>query len=136
MRDYEMMVILHPELDAAGIKGTMEAIAARIGRDGEVTRMDLLGRRKLAYVVRKVQQGTYVLYNFTAPPAAIDPLKQFLRVEQHETVIRYLILIDEKRGIRPPAQPLPEIEEAEAEEPVEETIEVVLEAEAEAGAEG
>jgi small subunit ribosomal protein S6 len=129
MRDYEMMVILHPELDAAQLKGMIETLQTRLARDGEVARVDLIGRRRLAYPMGKVHQGIYVLANFSFPPSAIDGLKQWLRVDCHETVVQHLLLIDEKRGIRPPSQPLPSDEpavEAAAELEVDDTVHVVL----------
>lgn len=126
MRDYEMMVILHPDQDAAGIKSSLEGISARISQDGEVTRMDLLGRRKLAYGVRKVHQGTYGLLNFTVAPDKIDGIKRHLQIDMRDQVIRYLLLIDEKRGIRPPAQPMPETEPEAVEAAEEEDLTAVV----------
>lgn len=123
MRDYEMMYIIHPEQDAAGLKVIMDSLDTRINRDGTVTAHDLLGRRRLAYPMKKQTQGIYCLINFTISPELIGGLQQFLAIDHHETVLKYLLLVDEKRGIRPTAQTLPEISEealaaaaAEAEE--------------------
>lgn len=115
MRDYELMVILHPDLDNEAITGTMDRLKERISALGELTAADLLGRRRLAYVVRKQTQGMYALLNFTSDPAQIAVIKQFMRVDLHDQVIRFLLVKDEKRGTRPPAQPLPGDEEQEEE---------------------
>lgn len=116
MRDYELMLIYHPELDAAGITSALDALKARVAQYGELTQCDLLGRRRLAYEVRRCNQGTFGLLNFTVPPEAVAELKRFMQIEQREQVIRYLLLLDEKRGSRPPAQPLPGEEEKLSEE--------------------
>ncbi|MBI5830916.1 MAG: 30S ribosomal protein S6 [Armatimonadetes bacterium] len=128
MRDYEMMYVIHPDQDAAGIKAVMESITTRVGRDGTVTAHDMLGRRRLAYPMKKATQGTYCLCNFTASPEVISGIQQFLQIDHHETILRYLLLIDEKRGVRPPGQPLPEdAPEAAAEEAVEQVEAVMVE---------
>ena len=126
MRDYEMMYVIHPDQDASGIKSVMESIATRIGRDGTVTANDLLGRRRLAYPMKKQTQGTYCLINFTTSPDAIAGIQQFLQIDHHETILRYLLLIDEKRGVRPPAQALPEETAPETPEEVAEEVPTVM----------
>ncbi|MBI2297819.1 MAG: 30S ribosomal protein S6 [Armatimonadetes bacterium] len=113
-RDYELLVILHPELDAAALQAASEAIKGKLASLGEVTLADFWGQRRLAYTVRKCNLGFYLLLRFTASPAAVLEVRQFLRIEQHEAVIRYLLVVDEKRGGKPTAQPMPG---AQAEQP-------------------
>jgi len=127
MRDYEMMYVIHPDQDAAGIKSVMESITTRVGRDCTVTAHDMLGRRRLCYPMKKATQGVYCLCNFTADPASIAGIQQFMQIDHHETVLRYLLLIDEKRGVRPPAQPLPDDAPAAAAEEVEQVEAVMVE---------
>lgn len=113
-RDYELLAIAHVELDAAGLQGVIDGLKGRIAEAGEVTGVDYWGQRRLAYMVRKQTHGHFLLLSFTAPPEAIAGLQQFLRVTQHEQVIRHLIVVDEKRGTKPASKPLPG-EEAPAE---------------------
>lgn len=115
-RDYELMMIVHPDLDGPGIQAVIDSVRARIEQDGQVTACDFLGYRRLAYVVRKCTHGNYVLINFSAPPAAIQGIRYALLVEQSEKVIRHLLIVDEKRGTRPPTQRLPGEEPDEQEE--------------------
>ncbi len=107
MREYELMVIFHPELDAPGLQAAFDGLKAKLGQLGELTAADILGRRRLAYIVRKCHQGTFGLLNFKSEPDQILELRRFLQIDQRDQVIRHLLLIDEKRGSRPPSQPLP-----------------------------
>ncbi len=107
MRDYELMVIFHPELDASGITAGLDALKARITQAGDLTQCDVLGRRRLAYEVRRCTQGTFALLNFTVPAETVAELRRYMHIELRDQVIRHLLLLDEKRGSRPPAQPLP-----------------------------
>lgn len=114
-RDYELMIIYHPELDATAATAAIDQLRARIAQVGEVTACDVLGQRRLAYEVRGVRQGIYVLVNFTCDPSEITPLRQFIAIQQHDQTVRYLLVVDEKRGMRPPTQALP----TDGAEPVE-----------------
>ena len=115
MREYELMVIFHPELDAPGLSAAFDAVKGKLSELGDLTQADILGRRRLAYEVRKCHQGTYGLLNFTAEPATILELRRFLQIDQHDQVIRHLLQLDEKRGSRPPSQPLPGAEDEKSE---------------------
>lgn len=106
-RDYELMIIYHPELDAASATAAIDQLRARIAQVGEVTACDVLGQRRLAYEVRGVRQGIYVLINFICDPSEIAALRQFIAIQQHDQTVRYLLVVDEKRGMRPPTQALP-----------------------------
>ncbi|MCC7491587.1 MAG: 30S ribosomal protein S6 [Fimbriimonadaceae bacterium] len=107
MREYELMVIMHPDLDGAQLTATLDAMRGHLTACAELTACDLLGRRRLAYEVRRCMQGTYALLNFTTDPSNILELRRFLRVDLHDQVIRHLLVKDEKRGTRPPSQPMP-----------------------------
>jgi small subunit ribosomal protein S6 len=120
MREYELMVVFHPELDAPGLQAAFDNLKAKLSNLGELTQADILGRRRLAYEVRKCHQGTYGLLNFTAEPGTILELRRYLQIDQRDQVLRHLLQLDEKRGSRPPSQPLPGTEEAKSEEELSE----------------
>ena len=121
-RDYELMLVLHPDMDEQTITGHLDRLKGRISELGEVSDVDLLGRRKLAYEVRKVTQGIYVLIRFNASPENVAAVKQFMHIQMRDEVIRFLLILDEKRGPRPTGQSIsPEAEVAAvAEEPTDE----------------
>ena len=90
MRKYELVCIVHPELDEAGFNGIIEKVKGWIAEfGGTVDKVDIWGRKRLAYLVRKQREGQYVLFNVTLPATATATLDQNLRFQ--EPVIRYMI---------------------------------------------
>jgi small subunit ribosomal protein S6 len=62
MREYELMFILHPDLDETALNDTIKRISGWITDDGGViTKTDIWGKREMAYLIRKQKQGQYVL---------------------------------------------------------------------------
>ena len=92
MRKYELVCIFHPDLDETAFNAALEKVKGWIVETGGVVdKVDVWGRKRLAYVIRKQKEGQYVLINFTMPPAAVSVLDQNLRFL--EAVIRYLITL-------------------------------------------
>lgn len=120
MREYELMVIFHPELDAPALQAAFDGLKAKLESLATLTAADILGRRRLAYEVRKCHQGTFGLLNFTSEPEQLQELRRYMQIDQRDEIIRHLLLIDEKRGTRPPSQPLPGSEEEKGEEELSE----------------
>jgi len=90
MRKYELVCIVHPDLDEAGFNGIIEKVKGWIAESGgTVDKVDVWGRKRLAYLVRKQREGQYVLFNVTLPATATATLDQNLRFQ--EPVIRYMI---------------------------------------------
>ena len=96
MRDYEMMVVLSPDLDEAGVEATTERLTTQIsGRGGEVVDVQKWGRRRLAYTIDKHRDGFYAVAKLKLSPEAADPLDRALRL--NESVIRHLLVrLDEE----------------------------------------
>ncbi|MFN8523201.1 MAG: 30S ribosomal protein S6 [Chloroflexota bacterium] len=91
MRDYELMVVLNPELDDDGVTAATERIKTLVsGRGGEVTEVNPWGRRRMAYPIRKFQDGFYSVAKLRLDPSAADPLERNLR--QAEPVLRHLLI--------------------------------------------
>jgi len=90
MRKYELVCIIHPDQDEAAFNTLIEKIKAWItDTGGTVDKMDVWGRKKLAYLIRKQKEGQYVLFNISLPPSAAATLDQNIRFQ--EAVIRYMI---------------------------------------------
>ncbi|WP_028308968.1 30S ribosomal protein S6 [Desulfitibacter alkalitolerans] len=91
MRNYECMYILHPELSEEELNQHVEKFTSIItDQGGLVEKTDLWGRRRLAYEVKKLKEGYYVLVLFQGEPAAAQELERVFKIT--ETVIRYLIV--------------------------------------------
>lgn len=92
MRKYELVCIVHPEQDETAFNGVIEKIKGWVGEaGGTVDKVDLWGRRNLAYMIRKQKEGQYVLLNISLPADATTALDQNLRYL--EPVIRYMITV-------------------------------------------
>ena len=94
MRKYELVCIFHPDLDEAAFNAALEKVKGWIPESGgTVDKIDIWGRKRLAYPIRKQKEGQYVLFNVTLPPEAAAVLDQNLRFL--EAVIRYMITVVE-----------------------------------------
>jgi small subunit ribosomal protein S6 len=92
MRTYELVCIIHPDLDETAFNAALEKIKGWIVETGgTVDKVDVWGQKRLAYIIRKQKQGQYVLFNVTLPPAAVAVLDQNLRFL--EPVIRYMLTL-------------------------------------------
>jgi small subunit ribosomal protein S6 len=90
MREYEVVIIAHPDLDEAALTGAIEKVKGWINdAGGSVVKVDQWGRRRMAYPIRKQMEGQYVLFNIQIPPAYTKELDRNLRFL--EPVMRYLI---------------------------------------------
>jgi small subunit ribosomal protein S6 len=96
MRDYELMVVLTPDLDDQGVEETTERVRSLVTtRGGEVTDLQPWGRRRLAYPITKFRDGFYAVAKLKLDPTAAAPLERSLQL--NETVIRHLLVrLDEE----------------------------------------
>ncbi|MBT9256798.1 30S ribosomal protein S6 [Phycicoccus sp. MAQZ13P-2] len=91
MRQYELMVILDPELDDRTIQPSLEKLLKVVITDGgSIDTVDVWGRRRLAYEIKKKAEGIYAVVNFTSEPATAKELDRQLGL--NETVMRTKLL--------------------------------------------
>lgn len=91
MRDYELMFIVHPDLDDTALSDMVKRVSAWITDDGgTIAKTDLWGKRQLAYPIRKVNQGQYVLLQVNMDPNAGTKLERNLRFQ--EPILRYMLV--------------------------------------------
>jgi small subunit ribosomal protein S6 len=91
MRQYELMVILDPETEERTVGTTMDKFLTVVTKDGgTVDNVDIWGRRRLAYDIRKKSEGIYVVVNMTAEPATAQELDRQLGLS--ESVLRTKLL--------------------------------------------
>ena len=91
MRRYELIYIVHPDLeedDLTAITERVTGLAERYG--GEVTRVEPWGLRRLAYPIQKQWEGQYVLMQLDMEPQGVADLERDLGLV--EPVIRHLIV--------------------------------------------
>ncbi len=89
MSEYEIMVIVNPDLDEEGFATEVEQIQARLtDLGGRVQNVDVRGRRRLAYAIKKRVEGYYVVIRFQFPTENLLELERWLKL--NENVLRYL----------------------------------------------
>ena len=95
MRDYELAFIIRPTIDDEGVTGVVEKVSTMVKTiDGEVTSVNVWGRRVLAYPIDNHREGIYVLLQAEMPPAALTELERNLKLS--EDIIRYMLVKIEK----------------------------------------
>ena len=91
LRDYELLLIISPEVVDEELEGRVDRIGQLITeRDGEVSDTESWGRRKLAYPIEHFTEGHYVLIRFSFEPALCKELEASLRIS--EEIIRHLLI--------------------------------------------
>ena len=77
MRNYELVLIITPELDEEATNELIERVKNTIeSTEGKVLKVDEWGSKRLAYPIRRHTDGYYVLYIFESQPDAISQIKQ------------------------------------------------------------
>ena len=88
---YELMVILDPEIDERTVAPSLDKFLNVIRNDGgTIDNVDVWGKRRLAYEINKKNEGIYAVVNFTATSAATVELDRQLGLS--EAVIRTKVL--------------------------------------------
>jgi small subunit ribosomal protein S6 len=91
MRQYELMIILDPESDERNIQPALDKMLAVVSKDGgSVDNVDVWGRRRLAYDIKKKSEGIYAVVKLTAESATAQELDRQLGL--NETVMRTKLL--------------------------------------------
>lgn len=88
---YELMVILNPEVDERQVAPTLDKYLKVITNDGgSVDNVDVWGKRRLAYEIQKKNEGIYAVVNFTATSDATKELDRQLKL--NEQIMRTKVL--------------------------------------------
>ena len=91
LRQYEIMIILDPEIEERTVAPSLDKYLTVIKNDGgTVDKVDIWGRRRLAYDIQKKSEGIYAVVDFTASPATAKELDRQLGL--NEAVLRTKVL--------------------------------------------
>jgi len=91
MRAYEVMVILDPSLEERTVAPSLDKYLNVVRNDGgTVESVDVWGRRRLAYEVKKNAEGIYAVVNLTAEPATVKELDRQLTL--NESILRTKVI--------------------------------------------
>ena len=91
MRQYEMMVILDPEIEERTVAPSLDKYLSVVTTSGgTVDKVDIWGRRRLAYEIDKKSEGIYAVVDFTATPDTAKELDRQLGL--NEAVLRTKVM--------------------------------------------
>jgi small subunit ribosomal protein S6 len=91
MRHYELMVILDPELEERTVAPSLDQFLGVVRQGGgSVEKVDIWGRRRLAYEIQKKTEGIYAVVDLTAEPATVKELDRQLNL--NESVLRTKVI--------------------------------------------
>ena len=91
MRAYEVMVILDPSLDERTIEPSLDKYLNVIRKDGgSIESLDVWGRRRMAYEIKKNAEGIYAVISLTAEPATVKEFDRQLTL--NESILRTMVM--------------------------------------------
>ena len=91
MRAYEVMVILDPSLDERTIEPSLDKYLTVIRKDGgSIESLDVWGRRRMAYEIKKNAEGIYAVIQLTAEPATVKEFDRQLTL--NESILRTKVM--------------------------------------------
>ena len=98
-RTYEVMYIVRPDIEETDFEKLVDGFNAVVTNGGgEVKTTEKMGRRRLAYVVRKFQDGQFVLLTIAADGKLVAELERRLRVT--EQVIKFITVRTDEENKR------------------------------------
>ena len=91
MRSYELVFIIHPEVDGDDLSAVTERVTGLIERNsGKIAEVEPWGLRRLAYPIQKQWEGQYVLMQLDMEPQGVAGLERDLVLV--EPIMRHLIV--------------------------------------------
>ena len=90
MNKYESVVIINPNVEETALKALIERFQTLINTDGKVEKVTEIGKKKLAYEIKKNTEGYYVVYDLEANPSLIAELERNYRIT--DQVIKFIVV--------------------------------------------
>jgi len=90
MRRYETIIIIRPNAGEDEITGIIDKTTGIIeSNDGSIVTVDKWGLKKLAYLIKKEQQGHYVLFEYAGKPEAVAEMERIYRID--DKILKYIV---------------------------------------------
>lgn len=93
MNPYELLLIITPDHDESEAEALTQNVRGIIENGGTLLKVDAWGKKRLAYPIRKRNEGYYVLFIFESAPSFIATLNRSLRVI--EAILRHMVVRSE-----------------------------------------
>ena len=92
MREYETTIIVQPEISDEGTAAIFERLEGILADSGSIRlQNESLGKRKLAYEIRRFHKGHYYIYSFLSDGQVVRPLERALRL--NESILRFMTIL-------------------------------------------
>ena len=90
MNKYESVIIVNPNLEEESVKNLIKKFSDLINTDGTVASVEEMGKRKLAYEIKKQKEGFYIVFKFEAKPELISELERNYRIT--DEVLKFIVV--------------------------------------------
>ena len=90
MNKYETIIIINPDIEEDGIKKIIQKFSDLINEHGKVESVDEIGKKRLAYLIKKQKEGFYVLINFEAEPSSIAELERVYGIT--DEILKFIVV--------------------------------------------
>ncbi len=90
MNKYETVMILDCNISEEDRKNAIEKIKNYIEKNGEIRKTEDIGKRKLAYEVKKNKEGYYYIIEFTTNPENIAELERIYRIT--DEILKFIVV--------------------------------------------
>jgi small subunit ribosomal protein S6 len=96
MRNYELMILLDPNLQEEEISALLKEVQQTIANNqGKIIKVNQWGKRTLAYDIKKFREAFYVIIDFELEPENIANIEKSIKFE--EKIIRYLLVLGQEK---------------------------------------
>ncbi len=93
MNKYESVIIINPNVEEQTIKTLIAKFTDLINNDGKLEKVDELGKKRLAYEIKKQKEGYYIVFYFEANPTLIAELERVYRIA--DEVMKFIVVRQE-----------------------------------------
>ena len=91
LRDYELVLIISPDVEDERLDTTIDKVSQSITeRDGTISEVERWGKRRLAYPIEHFTEGNYVLSRFKLKPTVNKEFEANLQIS--EEILRHLLI--------------------------------------------
>ena len=94
MNKYESIIIINPNCTEEAIKALEGKVTGLINQNGKVESVENMGKKKLAYEIKKNKEAFYMLFNFEAKPDSIAELERNYRIT--DDILKFIVVKKEK----------------------------------------
>ena len=90
MNKYESVIIINPNVDEAGLKALQDKFTGLINENGKVEEVKDMGKRKIAYEIKKNTEAFYMVFEFEAKPESIKELERIYRIT--DEILKFIVV--------------------------------------------